>query len=132
MADFKVRVYYEDTDAEGVLYHAAAIRYLDRARTEWMRVAGFSLATLAQQHRRVFAVHSLTAKYLRPGHLDDELTVRTHIQKQGYTSLDFAQNIWRSEECLVEAEVRVACLDADTGRPTALPADFEERMKSHA
>lgn len=122
-----VRVYYEDTDAEGVLYHAATIRYLDRGRTEWLRSAGHSLRRMAEAQRRVFAVHSLTVRYLGMGRLDDELTVRTRLSGTGRASLDFKQSLWREQECLAQAEVRVACLDADTGRPAALPASgFDE------
>ena len=117
-----VRVYYEDTDAEGVLYHAATVRYLDRGRTEWMRAAGHSLRHVAHAERRVFAVHTLAVRYLGMGRLDDELTVRTRLSGQGRASLDFEQSLWREQECLAQAEVRVACLDADTGRPAALPA----------
>ncbi len=116
-----VRVYYEDTDAEGVLYHAATIRYLDRGRTEWLRAAGHLLRHMAEAERRVFAVHSLTVRYLGMGRLDDELTVHTRLSARGRASLDFEQSLWREQECLAQAEIRVACLNVETGRPAAVP-----------
>ena len=93
--DFPVRVYYEDTDAGGVLYHAAVIRYMDRGRTEWLRNRGYTLAALEREYQRVFAVHSLSARYLLPGRLDDELTVRTQLSGRARLSLDFSQALWR-------------------------------------
>ena len=126
-----IRVYYEDTDAGGVLYHASVIRYLDRGRTEWLRNRGHSLAALEREHQRVFAVHSLSVRYLLPGRLDDELTVRTRLSGRGRLSLDFDQALWRAEECLAQATVKVACLDTETWSPAALPPDLYEQFESN-
>ena len=126
-----IRVYYEDTDAGGVLYHASVIRYLDRGRTEWLRNRGHSLAALEREHQRVFAVHSLSVRYLLPGRLDDELTVRTRLSGRGRLSLDFDQALWRAEECLAQATVKVACLDTETWSPAALPPDLYEKFESN-
>lgn len=126
---FPVRVYYEDTDAGGVLYHAAVIRYMDRGRTEWLRNRGYTLPALEREHRRVFAVHSLSARYLLPGRLDDELTVRTRLSGRARLSLDFSQALWREGECLAEATVKVACLSTDTGSPAPLPPDLYEKCE---
>ena len=126
-----IRVYYEDTDAGGVLYHASVIRYLDRGRTEWLRNRGHSLAALEREHQRVFAVHSLSVRYLLPGRLDDELTVRTRLSGRGRLSLEFDQAIWRAEECLAQATVKVACLDTETWFPAALPPDLYEKFESN-
>ncbi len=127
METIPVRVYYEDTDAGGVLYHAAVIRYLDRGRTEWLRGRGYTLASLEQEHRRVFAVHRLSARYRRPGRLDDELTVRTRLSGRARLSLDFSQALWRGAECLAEATVKVACLSTETWSPAPLPAELYEQ-----
>ena len=122
-----VRVYYEDTDAAGVLYHGAVIRYLDRGRVEWMHSRGQSLGTLARERRQVFAVHGLSVRYLRPGRLEDDLMIRTRVSEWGRVSLEFEQSVWRGEECLAEAQVKVACLNMETGRPAAMPAVFREQ-----
>lgn len=129
--DFPVRVYYEDTDAGGVLYHAAVIRYMDRGRTEWLRKRGYTLISLEQEHQRVFAVHSLSARYLLPGRLDDELMVRTRLSGRARLSLDFSQALWREDECLAEATVKVACLSTDTGSPAPLPPDLYEKCENN-
>lgn len=124
MEELAVRVYYEDTDAGGVLYHAAVIRYLDRGRTEWLRGRGYTLTALEREHRRIFVVHSLSARYRLPGRLDDELTVRTRLSGQARISLDFEQSLWRGGDCLAEAAVKVACLSTEDWSPAPLPSDF--------
>ena len=126
-----MRVYYEDTDAGGVLYHAAVIRYMDRGRTEWLRSRGHTLASLEQEHRRVFAVHSLSARYRLPGRLDDELTVRTRLSKRARLSLDFEQALWRGDECLAEATIKVACLSTENWSPAPLPPDLYEKCENN-
>ena len=125
MDRLELRVYYEDTDAGGVLYHAAAVRYLDRGRTEWLRARGVTLGALAARHARVFAVRALAVEYLAPGRLDDALTVGTRLRAARPASLRFEQELRRGGECLARAEVAVACLDAVSGRPAALPAALD-------
>lgn len=124
-----MRVYYEDTDAGGVLYHAAVIRYMDRGRTEWLRSRGHTLASLEREHQRVFAVRSLSARYLLPGRLDDDLAVRTSLVRPGHLSMDFNQALWRGEECLAEATVKVACLNSETWSPAPLPSNLYEQCE---
>ncbi len=121
MSDITVRVYYEDTDSGGVLYHASLIRYLDRGRTEWLRALGFSLAQLEQEQQLAFAVRELQVRYLKPGHLDEALAVRTQLCDSGPASLDFEQSVWRDETCLATAEVRLACMNTETERPATMP-----------
>ena len=120
-----LRVYYEDTDAGGVLYHAAAVRYLDRGRAEWLRARGLAPGALAAGHARVFAVRALAVEYLAPGRLDDALTVGTRLRAARPASLRFAQELHRGGACLARAEVTLACLDAASGRPAALPAAID-------
>ena len=129
--ELSLRVYYEDTDAGGVLYHATIVRYLDRGRTEWLSALGYSLSGLVREHQRVFAVHSLSVRYLLPGRLDDRLTVRTGLSAHSRVALDFAQSVWRDEECLAEANVKVACVDTRRWAPGALPSDLQEKLKQH-
>ncbi len=118
------RVYWEDTDGGGIVYYANYLRFLERARTEWLRSLGFSQLKLAEEPGVLFAVVSLNIEYRRPARLDDELIITCEPAIEGSASVRFAQRIYRgADELLVEASVRVACIDARTLRPKRLP-DF--------
>jgi acyl-CoA thioester hydrolase len=119
------RVYWEDTDAGGIVYYANYLRYLERARTEWLRAHGFSQARLVEEANILFTVVSLDIEYRKPAKLDDELTVTCEVRRDGAASVRFAQHVLRAGEAepLVEADVRVACLDARTMRAKRMP-DF--------
>jgi acyl-CoA thioester hydrolase len=121
-ADWPVRVYYEDTDAGGVVYHASYLRYLERARTEWLRALGYAQTQLKQEQSLVFTVVGMTLQFLKPARLDDLLQVRSQVQVSGGASVQFEQQILRDADQIVSASVRVACLDAVTFRPRRLPA----------
>ena len=123
------RVYWEDTDGGGIVYYANYLRFLERARTEWLRSLGYSQRALAQEPGIVFAVVSLNIEYRKPARLDDELLITCEPKVEGAATIVFAQRIYRkagvddgSAGLLVEASARVACLDARTLRPTRLPA----------
>lgn len=115
-----VRVYYEDTDAGGIVYHAAHLRFAERGRTEFIRALGLDQQKLRQETGLGFAVASLSIDYLKPGLLDDLLTVETEPVSVAGASARFLQTIRRGEETLARLNVRVACLDA-RGRPARLP-----------
>ncbi len=122
------RVYWEDTDGGGIVYYANYLRFLERARTEWLRSLGFSQHALARATGIVFAVVSLSVEYRRPARLDDELVITCEPIAEGAVTMRFAQQIYRRppadtgrDELLVEANVRVACVDAVTLRPKRLP-----------
>jgi acyl-CoA thioester hydrolase len=124
------RVYWEDTDGGGIVYYGNYLRFLERARTEWLRSLGFSQRELAKEPGILFAVVSLNIEYRRPAQLDDELLITCEPAVEGAASIRFAQRIFRkadpalaSEGLLVEASARVACVDARTLRPKRLP-DF--------
>jgi len=124
------RVYWEDTDAGGIVYYGNYLRFLERARTEWLRSLGFSQGKLAETPGVLFAVVSLNIDYRRPARLDDELLTTCEPALEGSATIRFAQRIYRGADIeptrdglLVEANVRVACLDARTLRPKRLP-DF--------
>jgi len=118
------RVYWEDTDGGGIVYYANYLRFLERARTEWLRSLGFSQLKLAEDPGVLFAVVSLNIEYRRPAKLDDELLITCEPAVEGAASVRFVQRIYRgADELLVEASVRVACIDARTLRPKRLP-DF--------
>jgi acyl-CoA thioester hydrolase len=126
------RVYWEDTDGGGIVYYANYLRFLERARTEWLRQQGFSQQRLLGEAGILFTVVSLEIEYRSPARLDDELEVTCEPHPQGRASLRFAQRIYRraaagAAELLALANVRVACLDARTLRPRRLPAFLQER-----
>lgn len=123
-----VRVYYEDTDTAGIVYYANYLRYLERGRTEWLRALGIEQLRLAEETGIVFAVRSLNIEYLKPARLDDRLAVLTELTLAGRAQVTLKQWIERGGETLVEATVRVACLDAKKMKPAALPADIRRKM----
>jgi acyl-CoA thioester hydrolase len=125
---FPVRVYYEDTDMAGVVYYAGYLRFLERGRTEWLRALGVEQLRLAQEAGLVFAVRSLNIEYLKPARLDDALAVLTELTLPGRAQVTLKQWIERGGETLVEATVRIACLDTKTMKPTALPAELRTKM----
>lgn len=123
-----IRVYYEDTDAAGVIYYANYLRFCERARTEWLRAIGFEQQQLLAVHGLVFMVRSVKADYLSPGLLDDALSVVTRIDTLGRASLVFAQCIMRGDECLFDAQFQVACVDINKKRPAPFPADVRAQL----
>jgi acyl-CoA thioester hydrolase len=136
---WRTRVYWEDTDAGGVVYYANYLRFMERARTEWLRTLGYCQRDLANNHGVLFAVTRVRIDYRRPARLDDELSVTCEPRTVGAASVSFAQNITRlsagsgaehaeapgafdpAPGVLTEAEVRIACLDARTFRPLRMP-----------
>ena len=128
--DWPVRVYYEDTDAGGVVYHTGYLRFFERGRTEWLRSLGYSQARLVDETGLLFTVVSLTTQFRQPARLDDLLTVRTQVQEFGGATVTFGQQIIRDPESepLASGVVRVACLDATTFRPRRMPDDLRREM----
>jgi len=131
------RVYWEDTDGGAIVYYANYLRYLERARTEWLRARGHSQQELARDPGILFTVISLSVDYRAPARLDDELQITCEPALEGAASLRFAQRIYRSgaarrAELLVEAQVRVACVDAATLRPRRLPQFLREAVATEA
>jgi acyl-CoA thioester hydrolase len=124
-----VRVYYEDTDAGGVVYHTGYIRYFERARTEWLRALGYSQQKLAQEVGVLFTVVELSVSYIKPARLDDELQVLARVDATGGASLEFGQEVRDAAGAvLAQARVRVACVDRHSLRPRRLPADLAARI----
>ncbi len=130
---WRARVYWEDTDGGGVVYYANYLKFMERARTEWLRSLGHSQAELAEQFGFVFAVVEVRVNYRKPARLDDELTISCVPVPEGRASIRFRQTIIKTNEqgdsTLADGEVRVACVDAKTFRPRALP-DFVQTGSS--
>ena len=119
-----VRVYYEDTDAQGVVYYANYFRFMERARTEWLRSLGVNMLQLADDERRIFVVAELQARFLAPARLNDELTITARLTNLTRVSFDIEQNIYRGDiegELLISGLVKAAYLDADSMRPKRIP-----------
>ena len=121
-----VRVYYEDTDAGGVVYHANYLRYLERARTEWLRSHGVMQSELSRDRGIVFAVAAIDIRFIAPARLDDALLATCVLEQRRAASLRFTQQLLRASDnaTLIEARVRAACLDAASFRPLPIPDDL--------
>ncbi|ESS72678.1 Tol-pal system-associated acyl-CoA thioesterase [Methyloglobulus morosus KoM1] len=116
-----IRVYYEDTDAGGVVFYANYLKYMERARTELLRTEGFEQDELMTNDGIVFAVRSLQVEYRKPARFNQLLQVSAEINQLKKASLEFAQLITHDEQLLVTADVRIACLDINTMKPKAIP-----------
>jgi len=121
----RCRVYYEDTDAGGVVYYVNYLKFMERARTERLRDLGFAQSALAQQNT-LFVVHSAEARYHAPARLDDELRVTAQVLELNRASLRFVQQVWRESDAtlLCEGQFLVACVRADTFKPRAIPSEL--------
>jgi acyl-CoA thioester hydrolase len=124
------RVYWEDTDAGGVVYHAQYLAFLERARTEWLRARGNGQESLRVEHDLVFAVRSMRIDFRQPARLDDALDVSVALRECRRASLVLAQTIHRGDVLLLDAEVRVAALSASDFRPRAIPDPLYGQLKS--
>jgi acyl-CoA thioester hydrolase len=127
-----VRVYWEDTDAGGVVYHASYLRFLERARTEWLRAQGIDQGTVREKYGVVFVVRDIAIEFHAPAKLDDELDVLLDAVELRSASMSFAQRILRRGDgaLLTSARVRAACVGADDFRPQRIPeALFTEKTK---
>lgn len=125
-----LRVYWEDTDAGGVVFYANYLKFFERARTEWLRAAGFEQQALRESTGAIFVVSQTTVRYLRPARLDDWLSVGVQPREVGGASMTLFQQAWRAQELLAEGEIRVGCVDAGSLRPRRIPAALLERLRA--
>ena len=123
-----VRVYYQDTDAGGVVFHAQYLAFMERARTELLNEAGIDIARFAERHGLLFMVHELTVKYHQPALLNDMLSVSAEVVKLGRASLVFRQRVERGAELLVEADVTLALVDRGRMKPARIPEELEQAL----
>ena len=128
---FPVRVYYEDTDAAGIVYYVNYLKFAERARTEMLRLMGRQQQAMMEQDGVAFAVKSAKIEYFRPARLDDALEVRTGLVEVAGASLKVRQRIFRNGELLADMLIRLAVMDR-SGRPTRLPADIRAALSPHA
>lgn len=126
---FELRVYYEDTDLAGIVYYANYLKFIERARSEWVRSLGLDQSALKARDGVVFAVRRVVADYLQPAVFDDVLQVRTRLLEMTGARLRLEQVVWRGEARLFEAEVTLVCLTA-VGRPARLPQMVRAQIKA--
>ena len=124
-----VRVYFQDTDAGGVVYHASYVNFMERARTEWMRSFGFTNAGLMKELGVVFVVRSLKLDYLKPALLDDLLHVSAQLKEIGRSRVILHQNMMRGEDVLVEGEIHLVSIALDTFKPVSVPDVLRHQWK---
>jgi acyl-CoA thioester hydrolase len=124
-----IRVYFQDTDAGGVVYHASYMNFMERARTEWLRSFGFSNAGLMKELGVVFVVRSLKLDYLKPAVLDDLLTVTAQLKEIGRSRVTLHQTTMRGDEVLVEGEIHLVSIALDTFKPVSVPDILRAQWK---
>jgi len=136
---FPLRVYWEDTDAGGVVFYANYLKFFERARTEWLRSLGHEQQRLRAESNVIFIVTDTNVRYLRPARLDDVLAVTVRVEHAGRAQMTIAQQAWRQapqgEELLAEGTIRIGCVDAGTFKPQRIPtaiADSFNTTPAHA
>ena len=124
-----VRVYYEDTDAEGVVYYANYLKFYERTRTEWLRSLGISQEILKNKHNIIFVVKNVSIDYRRPALLDDELTVTAEVAQLKGASMLFEHTVLKEGDELNKCSVTIVCVGGKTIRPTAIPDEIAKKMR---
>ena len=119
-----VRVYYEDTDAGGVVYYANYLKFFERARTEWLRSLGIGQQALRERTGALFVVTDTNVRYLAPARLDDRLEVSVELRAGGKASMRIVQQAWRGGTLLAEGDIRIGCVDEGTFRPRRIPTEL--------
>lgn len=131
-----VRVYYEDTDAGGVVFYANYLKFFERARTEWLRAVGYSQDALAQSQDLIFVVRSTTVDYLAPARLDDELKLTVTVEQIRNASMTFSQEAWRTQgsehQLLTQGRITIVCVNATSFRPQSIPPEMVARIRQPA
>jgi len=129
---FPVRVYYEDTDAAGVVYYANYLKFMERARTEWLASLGFPIAAFARDHGVVFVVRRCEIDFAAPARLNDDLEVTVEVLDRGASRIKARQEVRRGATLLTAARVTLACLDAARWRPVRMPARLAQQLENNA
>lgn len=130
-----LRVYYEDTDAGGVVFYANYLKFFERARTEWLRTKGYSQQRLVDEKGLIFVVKAASVEYVAPARLDDELKITVTIKELRNASLTFTQKAWRvgtsadQPQLLANGQVTIVCVNAETIRPQPIPDEMVEQIR---
>ncbi|MEQ1880476.1 MAG: tol-pal system-associated acyl-CoA thioesterase [Burkholderiales bacterium] len=132
MFEIPVRIYFQDTDAGGVVFHSTYLDFMERARTEWLRAKGFESGDLAHRFGLLFIVRRLEVAYVAPALLDDLIRVSASVAELGRAQMTFAQSIQRGDETLARATVNIACVAAKGLQPIPIPAEIRGGLASEA
>jgi acyl-CoA thioester hydrolase len=124
-----VRVYWEDTDAGGIVFYANYLKFFERARTEWLRSLGHSQQEMVDTTGCMFVVQETTVRYIRPARLDDVLTITVDVRERGRASLRIAQQAWCGERLLAEGDIRIGCVERATMKPHRIPGPIFEAIE---
>ena len=127
--DWPVQVYYEDTDAGGVVYHSQYLNFMERARTEFLRNIGFVQTALKDELGILFVVRDIQIRFRKPAKFDDALNVQTKLLNTGRSLLEFEQNIYRGDEHLIAAKVVVVCIGAESFKPVSIPQNMMSKLE---
>ena len=125
-----VRVYYEDTDLGGVVYYANYLKFMERARTEWLRALGFDMSAMAREHRCQFVAQRAEIDFVRPARLDDELVATVALARAGHARLELEQEVLRDGQRLAGGRVTLACITTDSWEPTPMPAVLKNTLET--
>ncbi len=121
---FEMRVYWEDTDAAGIVFYANYLKFFERGRSEWLRSLGFEQEALRSEAGIAFVVTETSVRYRRPARLDDVISVSVEVRHRGQASLEVAQQAWLAQDLLAEGSIRIGCVDLGTFRPRRIPNDI--------
>ncbi len=127
---FPLRIYYEDTDSGGVVYHGQYVRFLERARTEWLRYLGFNNTELERKYKMLWVVTEMTMNFVKSARLDDNLEVTVSVETMGRVRCTFYQEVRRGDETILKARVTVASVAADSFKPIEFPSDVKRKMEA--
>ena len=125
-----VRIYFEDTDSGGVVYHSNYLKFMERARTEWLRSVGIDQHQLKQHDHIMFVVHRIDIQYRLPARFNDDLIVKSELKDIGSSKIEFRQMIYRENEMLIDASVDIACIDSEKFKPVRIPSTVKQTMES--
>jgi len=123
-----LRVYWEDTDAGGVVFYANYLKFFERARTEWLRALGFGQQALRERTGAIFVVTDTQVRYRAPARLDDLLDITVELRAGGRASMNIAQQAWRGSALLAEGDIRIGCVDEGTFRPRRIPNELLDTL----
>lgn len=125
-----VRVYYQDTDTGGVVYHASYLNFMERARYEWLREIGFGVDLLIQEHKTIFLVRSLNIEYFKPAVLDDLLQITVEVVDMNRSRITLFQQVMRNQVNLVSATIHVVCVSVESLKPIRIPIPLRQRIQN--
>ena len=127
---FPIRIYWEDTDAGGVVFYANYLKFFERARTEWLRTAGVGQQALRDETGAMFVVAEVHMRYLAPARLDDAIVASVQVEEKGAASMVLVQEAWRGNTLLAQGRIRIGCVQADTLRPRRIPAQVLQAIEA--